>query len=52
MKRTSINLKQSQKDALKEHHKKTGILPAEAVRRAIDLYLKLNDKTSGKDKRK
>ena len=47
MKRTCINLKESQKEALKEHHEKTGILPAEAVRRAIDLYLKLQEKNDG-----
>ncbi len=40
MERTNIYLEKSQKEELKEHHKKTGICPAEAVREAIDLYLK------------
>ena len=44
MERTSIYLEKSQKKALREHKKETGMLPAETVRRAIDLYLKLKDK--------
>ena len=49
MERTCIFLEESQKKALKEHHKETGMLPAETVRSAIDLYLKLKPKKSGED---
>jgi len=51
-KRKSVWLEEKQIKDLNDNFKRTGTRPSESVRRAIDLYLKLQEKENGKSTRK